>query len=99
MSSGKRQGSLLTLKIKYIRELGFNDELPIVLAQAPDCLVRKRPKRDTKSNENTFDDGHPATIEVYSGLYVNENAEIVEDTDDSVFAEKVTISRKYISQK
>lgn len=46
----------------------------------------KRPKRDT----NSFDDGQPATIEVYSGLYVNENAEIVEGGDDSVFAEKVS---------
>lgn len=57
--------------------------------QAPDCTHRKRPKRDSKSSDSNFDDGHPATIEVYSGLYVNENAEIVEGTDDSVFAEKV----------
>lgn len=55
--------------------------------QAPDCLARsKRTRRDTKDG---FEDGHPATIEVYSGLYVNENAEIVEGSDDSVFAEKV----------
>ncbi|XP_055312414.1 uncharacterized protein LOC129574424 [Sitodiplosis mosellana] len=66
--------------------------------QAPECLQRKRPKRDTK-NDTTFDDGHPATIEVYSGLYVNENAEIVEGTDDSVFAEKRPDDALCISQK
>ncbi|XP_031631275.1 cuticlin-1 [Contarinia nasturtii] len=67
--------------------------------QAPDCSLRKRTKRDTKSNENTFDDSHPSIIEVYSGLYVNENAEIVEDTDDSVFAEKRPEDALCISQK
>lgn len=60
----------------------------IELMQAPDCSSRaKRTRRD--ATDSSFDEGHPATIEVYSGLYVNENAEIVEGTDDSVFAEKV----------
>lgn len=59
--------------------------------QAPDCSVTrgKRTRRDAQSSDSSFDEGHPATIEVYSGLYVNENAEIVEGSDDSVFAEKV----------
>lgn len=71
----------------------------LFLYQAPECPLRKRPKRDTKVNESSFDDGHPATIEVYSGLYVNENAEIVEGTDDSVYAEKVTRASSPISIK
>lgn len=61
----------------------------LFFSQAPDCSQKKRSKRDTKTNDSNFDEGHPATIEVYSGLYVNENAEITEGTDDSVFAEKV----------
>lgn len=44
----------------------------------------KRTKRATETDE----DGHPATIEVYSGLYVNENAEVVEG-DEVVLKEKV----------
>lgn len=60
--------------------------------QPPNCAGGKRIKRDSSS----FDEGHPATIEVYSGLYVNENAEIVEGNDDSVLAEKV--SRLQLSQ-
>lgn len=57
--------------------------------KSPNCDP-KRPKRDVDDN----DDGHPATIEVYSGLYVNENAEVI-DGDDSVFAEKVTLDKHY----
>lgn len=68
--------------------------------QAPECSQRKRPKRDSKSTTDSGnDDGQPATIEVYSGLYVNENAEIVEGTDDSVFAEKRPDDALCISQK
>lgn len=64
----------------------------MISTQAPECSQRKRPKRDSKSTTDSGnDDGQPATIEVYSGLYVNENAEIVEGTDDSVFAEKVKL--------
>lgn len=58
--------------------------------QAPDCASR-RSRRDT---EDSAEDGQPATIEVYSGLYVNENAEIIDNDSDSVFAEKVQISQE-----
>lgn len=58
----------------------------MVFTQAPNCAPN-RSKRDT---EDTNDEGHPATIEVYSGLYVNENAEVIDSDDDSVFAEKVS---------
>jgi hypothetical protein len=56
--------------------------------QTPTC-AGKRIKRET---ETTDDEGAPATIEVYSGLYVNENAEVLDDDADSVFREKVTSS-------
>lgn len=48
----------------------------------------KRPKRQSSGVKE--DDGLPATIEVYSGLYVNENNDSSEsDDDDSVFRERV----------
>lgn len=39
--------------------------------QPPDCLNRKRFRRE----DQKFEDESPATIEVYSGLYVNEAAD------------------------
>lgn len=57
--------------------------------QSPDCSA-KRIKRqsEVKKADEEDDDGHPATIEVYSGLYVNENAEVIEGADE-VLKEKV----------
>ncbi|GAB0093348.1 uncharacterized protein DMENIID0001_084380 [Sergentomyia squamirostris] len=64
--------------------------------QAPGCDVR-RPKR--QAPEKTEDDeGHPATIEVYSGLYVNENAEVI-DGDDEVLKEKTPDDAICVSQR
>jgi hypothetical protein len=59
-----------------------------LLSQTPTC-TGKRTKRDT-----TEDDGLPATIEVFSGLHVNENAEVLDDDADSVFREKVNFKNK-----
>lgn len=53
--------------------------------QTPSCNGTKRSKREADDS----DDGVPATIEVFSGLYVNENAEVIDDDYDSVFREKV----------
>lgn len=53
--------------------------------KSPICDRSSRTKRETDSS----DDGLPATIEVFSGLYVNENAEVFGDEYDSVFREKV----------
>lgn len=52
----------------------------------------KRPKRQSSSSGVKDDDGLPATIEVYSGLYVNENNDSSESDDDSVFRERVCIN-------
>lgn len=57
--------------------------------KTPTCNGVKRTKRETDSD----DDGLPATIEVFSGLYVNENAEVIGDDYDSVFKEKVIYKR------
>ena len=52
------------------------------------CGDKKRPKRQSNVKD---DDGLPATIEVYSGLYVNENNESSDSDDDSVSRERVSI--------
>lgn len=57
--------------------------ISLFLPQTPTCNGPKRTKRETD------EDGLPATIEVFSGLYVNENAEVLDDDFDSVFKEKV----------
>lgn len=59
--------------------------------QPVDCANASRTKRDTRAKVEDEEE-QPATIELYSGLYVNENAEIIEGSDDSVFAEKVRSS-------
>lgn len=88
MSKGKKKTKKFYLQFENSSEEKFVILILIFFLQAPDCSQRKRSKRQIKSNDSNFDDGQPATIEVYSGLYVNENAEIVEGSD-SVFAEKV----------
>jgi hypothetical protein len=53
--------------------------------QTPSCNGTRRLKREADDS----DDGVPATIEVFSGLYVNENAEVLDDDFDAVHREKV----------
>jgi len=57
--------------------------------QPPSCgnnAVGRR-RRDADSDK---DGGTPATIEVYSGLYVNEATDIKGDISDDIAKEKVT---------
>lgn len=56
--------------------------------QSPDCSAKRTKRQSEVKKADEEDDGHPATIEVYSGLYVNENAEIIEGADE-VLKEKV----------
>uniref|UniRef100_A0A6B2E8F3 Putative conserved secreted protein n=1 Tax=Phlebotomus kandelakii TaxID=1109342 RepID=A0A6B2E8F3_9DIPT len=63
---------------------------------APAC-DSKRPKRQAEGKVED-DEGHPATIEVYSGLYVNENAEVI-DGDDEVLKEKTPEDAICVSQR
>lgn len=63
--------------------------------KTPICDGKKRTKRETDSDE----DGLPATIEVFSGLYVNENAEVIGDDYDSVIKEKSSDDAICVSQR
>jgi len=56
--------------------------------QPPSCGNNsvKRRRRDADSDK---DGGTPATIEVYSGLYVNEATDIKGDVSDDIAREKV----------
>lgn len=63
--------------------------------KSPTCDRSSRTKRETDSS----DDGLPATIEVFSGLYVNENAEVFGDEYDSVFREKSPEDAICVSQR
>lgn len=61
--------------------------------KTPKCDGSKRTKRETE------EEGSPATIEVFSGLYVNENAEVLDDDFDSVFKEKNPDDAICVSQR
>lgn len=88
-------------KFPYTSSVYYQCNVRLCALQDPDCqqapnCAQSRSKRDT---EETNDEGHPATIEVYSGLYVNENAEVIDNDDDSVFAEKSPDDALCISQR
>lgn len=42
-----------------------------------------------QQNPDDIEDGAPATIQVYSGLYVNEGADLAGSLEDDVYREKV----------
>uniref|UniRef100_A0A1Q3FZM4 Putative piopio n=1 Tax=Culex tarsalis TaxID=7177 RepID=A0A1Q3FZM4_CULTA len=74
--------------------------------KTPTCVGRSKPreKRQAASTtttpaSTTDDEGLPATIEVFSGLYVNENAEVINDDGDSVFKEKTPDDAICVSQR
>nr|XP_029722485.1 uncharacterized protein LOC115263328 [Aedes albopictus] len=61
----------------------------------PTCSGRN----SKRSKRQADDEGLPATIEVFSGLYVNENAEVLNDDADSVFKEKTPDDAICVSQR
>ncbi|XP_055532222.1 uncharacterized protein LOC129722640 [Wyeomyia smithii] len=61
----------------------------------PSCAGRSK----ARQKRETDDEGLPATIEVFSGLYVNENAEVISDDADSVFREKTPDDAICVSQR
>lgn len=73
--------------------------------KTPTCVGRSKPREKrqatttTTSASTTDDEGLPATIEVFSGLYVNENAEVINDDGDSVFKEKTPDDAICVSQR
>lgn len=66
--------------------------------QPPLCNSIARRRRDTANDDEVKGveglDGTPATIEVYSGLYVNEASDVGSKSDlsDDVFRERVSRS-------
>lgn len=82
-------------KFPYTSSVYYQCNVRLCALVDPDCqkpptCTGKRTKRQSDNKTEDNDEGHPATIEVYSGLYVNENAEVVEGADD-VLKEKVRI--------
>ncbi|XP_020802073.1 uncharacterized protein LOC110179051 [Drosophila serrata] len=65
--------------------------------EAPLCSG-KRPKRQT-AVDSKEEDGLPATIEVFSGLYVNENENANDSDDDAVYKEKTLDDALCVSQR
>ncbi|XP_034475961.1 uncharacterized protein LOC117782951 [Drosophila innubila] len=64
--------------------------------EAPLCSG-KRPKRQASDGKD--DDAMPATIEVFSGLYVNENENANDSDEDAVFKEKTLEDALCVSQR
>ncbi|XP_058055346.1 cuticlin-4 [Anopheles bellator] len=52
-----------------------------------------------RTKRQTDEEGQPATIEVFSGLHVNENAEVLGDDADSVFKERTPDDAICVSQR
>lgn len=70
----------------------FSYTLCFYCSQPPDCgLKRTRRQAGGDSSEGT-----PATIEVYSGLYVNEANDLAKAAgdEDYVYSEKVSLPKK-----
>ncbi|XP_030562102.1 uncharacterized protein LOC115763583 [Drosophila novamexicana] len=64
--------------------------------EAPVCSG-KRPKR--QASEGKDDEALPATIEVFSGLYVNENENANDSEEDAVYKEKTLEDALCVSQR
>ncbi|EDW49220.1 GM11880 [Drosophila sechellia] len=65
--------------------------------EAPQCSG-KRPKRQA-AVDSKEEDGLPATIEVFSGLYVNENENANDSDEDAVYKEKTLDDALCVSQR
>lgn len=83
----------------YEESFGENPKeiIDIPLLQPPACNLVSRRRRDTADDNAVkgvegLDGGTPATIEVYSGLYVNEASDVGSKSDftDDVFRERVS---------
>lgn len=99
------------LKFIVVRQFtlifGFNLQLSLFL-QPPNCsppstnrLRRQATSPSGTSSGGAVGEGTPATIEVYSGLYVNEANDLAKAglDGDSVYSEKVSFRKKNRSVK
>ncbi|TMW45909.1 hypothetical protein DOY81_009006 [Sarcophaga bullata] len=89
-------------KFPYTTSVYYNSNVKLCALKDPECQMApicsgKRPKRQT-NNDNKDEEGSPATIEVFSGLYVNENVDGSEE-DDSITKEKTLEDALCISQR
>lgn len=66
----------------------LNVTYSLIAMQPPSCGSNAVERRRRDANNNK-DGGTPATIEVYSGLYVNEATDIKGDVSDDIAREKV----------
>lgn len=91
----------MALKKRNTRVRSFLGDFPkvvkkfILLLQPPLCNSIARRRRDAANDDEVKGveglDGTPATIEVYSGLYVNEASDVSKsDFSDDVFKERVS---------
>ncbi|XP_036331484.1 uncharacterized protein LOC118743092 [Rhagoletis pomonella] len=90
-------------KFPYTTSVYYQCNVHLCALQDPECQLPpacsgKRPKRQT-NNDNKDEDGQPATIEVYSGLYVNENVDVSESDDDTVLKERTLEDALCVSQR
>lgn len=88
-------------KFPYTNSVYYQCNVKLCALDDPDC--HKTPtctgRNSKRSKRQTDDEGLPATIEVFSGLYVNENAEVLNDDADSVFKEKTPDDAICVSQR
>ncbi|XP_059224865.1 uncharacterized protein LOC106086656 isoform X2 [Stomoxys calcitrans] len=90
-------------KFPYTTSVYYQCNVKLCPLVDPECQMAplcggKRPKRQA-NNDNKDEEGSPATIEVFSGLYVNENVDVSEGDDDSVSKERTLEDALCVSQR
>lgn len=101
-------------KFPYTTSVYYQCNVRLCALDDPDChktptcanrsssksrVQRQAPSTTTSTARTSDDEGLPATIEVFSGLYVNENAEVINDDGDTVFKEKSPDDAICVSQR
>lgn len=81
-------------KFPYTTSVYYQCNVRLCALEDPSCqeaplCTGKRPKRQA-TGEGKDDEALPATIEVFSGLYVNENENANDSDEDAVYKEKVS---------
>lgn len=87
-------------KFPYTSSVYYQCNVKLCALGSPDC--QKTPScssKNRRTKRQTEEEGQPATIEVFSGLHVNENAEVISDDADSVFKEKTPDDAICVSQR
>ncbi|XP_017866452.1 PREDICTED: uncharacterized protein LOC108616029 [Drosophila arizonae] len=90
-------------KFPYTTSVYYQCNVRLCALQDPSCqeapvCTGKRPKRQTTA-DGKDDEALPATIEVFSGLYVNENENANDSDEDAVYKEKTLEDALCVSQR